>query len=101
MTTPAKKWKKEEIRFNMETNDKWLFRGLMAIYARQTEDERASEVTKHDNAVGFSGADSNFLSRAAVYYKSNGFLTKNHKEAVRKAMLKYAGQLCKIANKLI
>lgn len=96
-----KKWTKEEIRFNMETNDKWLFRGLLAIYARQTEDERSSEITKHDNAVGFNGVDSNFLSRAAVFYKSNGFRTKVHKEAVRKAMLKYSGQLAKIANKLI
>lgn len=93
-----KKWTSENIRFNMLTKDSWLYRGLVAIYNRQTEDERSAELTKHENGVGFSGVDSNFLSRAAKYYKDNGFLTQKHRDKVRTAMLKYSGQLSKIAN---
>ena len=93
-----KKWTKAEVAFKLETNDQWLFRGLTAIYARQTADERNDGVTKHENGVGFSGVDSSFLSNAAKFYQDAGFLTAKHKASVRKAMGKYAGQLAKIAN---
>lgn len=96
-----KKWTKEEIRHHLEMDDRWLYRGLVAIYARQTADERNDGVTKHDNSVGFSGSDSSFLSNAARFYQQHSFLTLKHRQSVRKAMLKYAGQLAKIANGLI
>lgn len=96
-----RKYTKAEIRFYLETNDKWLYRGLIAIYNRQTEDEKNAGITRHDNSVGFSGADSSFLSNAAKFLKERGFLTAKQRSKVRQAMLKYAGQLEKIANKLI
>lgn len=98
---PTRKWSKAEIRNKLETDNKWLIRGLLAIYARQTEDERNAAVTKHDNGVGFNGVDSSFLSNMAQFYKINGFLTTNQMKATRKAMLKYAEQLTKISNKVI
>lgn len=96
-----KQYSKAEIRYKLETNDVWLFRGLMAIYARQTADEQNDGVTKHENSVGFSGCDSSFLTNSAQFYERSGFLTVKHKAAVRKAMLKYAGQLEKIAKRII
>ena len=36
----AKKWTKEEIAAKLATDDKWLIRGLLAIYAGQTEEEK-------------------------------------------------------------
>ena len=100
MSAP-KKWKKEEIRHNLETRNEWLYRGLMAIYNRQTADEKNEGITKHDNSVGFSGCDSNSLSRAAQYYQKRGSLPKEWLDDVRSKMLKYSGQLAKIANNLI
>ena len=96
-----KKWTKEEIRFNMETDNKWLFRGLIAIYNRQTQDEKNEAITVHENGVGFGGADANILSSFAKQYGERGFLTKNQIDICRKKMLKYSGQLAKIANKVI
>lgn len=101
MTTASKKWTKEEIRFNLETNNVWLFRGLLAIYDRQTEDEKSSELTKHENMVGFNGVDSNILTSFAKHYKQHGWLSKKQIEITRRRMLKYAGQLTKIAQKEI
>ena len=97
MNAPKRKWTKEEIRFKMDTNNEWLYRGLLAIYDRQTADEKNDGVTKHENSVGFSGCDSSFLSNAARFYKQAGFLTPRQLSKVRKAMLKYAEQLAKIA----
>lgn len=99
MTTPApKKWKKEEIRFRLETNNDWLIRGLLAIYDRQTQDEKSSEITVHENGIGFNGVDANLLSSYARYYREEGWLSKKQIEYARKKMLKYAGQLARIAN---
>lgn len=99
--TTMKKWKKEEIQYKMKTDDRWLIKGLLAIYKRQTDDEQSSGATKHDNGVGFNGVDSSFLSNAAVFYMKAGFLTPKHMAAVRKAMHKYAGQLAQIANGML
>ena len=93
-----KKWTKAEIAFQIETNNAWLVRALLAIYNRQTEDEKSSELTKHENGVGFNGVDSPYLSRIAQFYLQRGFLTKPQIEAVRQKMKKYAGQLADIAN---
>ena len=92
------KWTKEEIRIKLETNNTWLCRGLVAIYERQTADEQSGSATIHDNGVGFSGCDSSFLSNLAISYKKYGRLSDKQLVSARKAMLKYAGQLARIAN---
>lgn len=97
----VKLWRKEEIRYNMELHNAWLYRGLLAIYDRQTEDEKASDLTKHENMVGFNGVDSVILSSYAKSLKEWGRLTPKQIAICRKKMLKYAGQLAKIANKEI
>lgn len=94
-------YSKEEIRYNLETNNEWLIRGLLAIYKRQTDDEQNAGITKHDNGVGFSGCDSSFLTNAAQFYQKRGFLTAKQLVSVRKAMLKYAGQLERISKGLM
>lgn len=95
------KWKKEDIKHKLLTDNRWLIKGLLAIFNKQTEDEKASEVTKHDNGVGFGGADGNILTSMAKFYNTRGFLTNGQLTYLRKAMPKYAGQLAKIANKVV
>ena len=100
-TTATKKWTAEEIHYMIETNDKWLYHGLMAIYNKQTEDEKAHDLTHHENNVGFNGPDSNIMSRFAKSYKRHGMLYSQDKAQCRKRLLKYCKQLAKIANKVI
>jgi hypothetical protein len=93
-----KTWTKDEIKIKLESDDAWVIRGLMAIYKHQTDEERAHDVTKEQNGVGFNGVDATILSDMAKQYLRTKFLTKRQIEFIRKKMLKYAGQLAKIAN---
>lgn len=94
----TKTWTKEDITSMLRQSDKAVARGVIAIYRRQTEDEKAVGETKHDNGVGFNGADARYLSYCARWAMKTGKLTGRHLEKARKAMMKYAGQLAQIAN---
>jgi len=43
-------------------------RALLAIFARQTKDEQAVNVTKEHNNIGFAGCDARSGSISAKYY---------------------------------
>lgn len=94
-------WKLDEIRYLLETNDKAVINGLIAIYNKQTADEKVVNETKHSNGVGFTGADAKVLSNMAKYAIAKGGLTEKQFIYVKKEIGKYAGQLTKIANKQI
>lgn len=94
----TKVWTKEEIRKKIQSSDKWLTRGVIAIYQWQTEDERTNEETNQSNGVGFNGSDAFILSRFAVYAMNHGKLVGKQIPLARKKMLKYSGQLARIAN---
>ena len=91
-------WSKDEIRENMQSSDKWLIRGLLAIYKGQTETEQEQFQTIEHNGIGFNGFDAEFLTSVAQQVLERRTLTANQVSAVRRAMLKYSGQLAKIAN---
>jgi hypothetical protein len=91
-------WTITEIRALLAENDKAVARGILAIYALQTNSEQATMETSESNGVGFSGADANFLSSLAQFYQAKGFLSPKQVEIGRKRITKYAGQLVKIAN---
>lgn len=89
------------------SNDKWLVRGILAIYACQTADERSSQTTKHHNGVGFNGTDANIMSSFARQIQSwqatenpryPSPLSPKQLGLARKKMSKYAGQLARIAS---
>jgi hypothetical protein len=100
-------WTKEEITENLKTNDTWVFRGVVAIYERQTADEQASEETKHHNGVGFNGVDGRIMSSFAkqiINWNPDKFrspLSPKQTQLARKKIMKYSGQLAKIANGVI
>lgn len=79
----------------LQTDDKWLIRGLLRIYSFQTQNEQQVRATNLQNGVGFSAFDADFLSGIAerVLKDPQRPLTPNQINAVRKAMLKYARQL--------
>ena len=59
----------------MECDDNFLIGCLMTIYDFQEEDEKATESTRYDNAVGFNALDAGIMSSFAEFYNRAGFLT--------------------------
>ena len=93
-----KTWTKEEIQALINRNDKAVIRGLLAIYDRQTADEKETESTNHHNGIGFNGCDAEFGSSLATQYREKGRLSQKQIASGRKIIYKYCGQLTRIAN---
>lgn len=89
---------KESIKALLERSDKAVARGVVAIYHFQTDREQALEETTHQNGVGFNSADAPFLTSIACWYLKRDYLTTKQTYRARKQLLKYSGQLAKIAN---
>jgi hypothetical protein len=91
-------YNKEDIQAKLKSSDKWLIRGLLAIYNNQTSHEKVVEGVVEDNGIGFNGVDGEILTKMAKWYNDKGWLSPKQIALVRRKMLKYAGQLAKIAN---
>jgi hypothetical protein len=97
------------IQANLRDDDRWLLRGLLAVYNFQTDDEQNSHSTRYHNSVGFSGPDAEILTSFAQQVqrwqrdRQNGTarynrpLSDKQLRIVRARMTKYAGQLARIA----
>ena len=94
-------WTKEIIKHQIETNQKWLERAIVAIYKKQTISEQKIEHSIEYNNKGFSGPDSKRLSYYAKWILSGKHLTGEHLITAKAKMLKYSKQLEKIANRKI
>jgi hypothetical protein len=94
---PAAPLTVEFVREKIATDDRWLLRGLVAIYHKQTEDEQRDAATKHTNGVGFTGVDATFASSLAEQVIRRGSLSPKQMIFARKIMKKYAAQLVRIA----
>ena len=82
----------------IKTNDRAVDRAMVAIYRRQTADEKRSSTTRHDNARGFSSADAGKGSYYARWVLNGNRLTGQHLRQARKMAIKYRRQLTEIAN---
>lgn len=91
-------WEKEDIRNLLQRSDKAVRRGLLCLYYLQTADEQNDAVTNSRNGVGFNSYDAKFLTSLAKFLIVNGYLTPKQIKYARDRLLKYAGQLAKIAN---
>lgn len=90
---------KEQIKTMLATRDIAVAKGVLAIFAYQTAVEQSAEATNQDNGVGFNGADAPILSSFAKQLLKGRTLSEKQMSIAKKKMAKYAGQLCKIANK--
>lgn len=86
-----------EIRNKLNTNDRWLTRGILAIYAKQTADEQTNGHTKHHNKQGFNANDAPILSFLARQVLAGRTLSPVQLRVARRRMPKYAAQLARIA----
>lgn len=82
------------VKQQLASNKVWALKALVRIYQEnQTADEQAAKVTSHDNGIGFSGCDAEFLSSLAEQYLRRGNLSDKQMSFVHKKMPKYARQV--------
>ena len=81
------------IRHKLATESAWALRGLVRIFENQTEDEKSSEDTKHDNGIGFTSADGHIMTSIAKQYIARGKVSDGQMRVIYKNMPKYARQL--------
>ena len=82
------------VRMMLGSNEAWALKALVRIFKEnQTADEQAAETTSHDNGIGFSGTDANFLSSLAKQYLERGRLSHNQKAAIYRTIPKYHKQV--------
>lgn len=92
-------WTKELITKLILEDDAALCRAVVVIYDRQTADEKSTAETKHDNGLGFTGADAKLLTSFARQIikrqekKVSPLLSDKQIPWARKKMKKYSGQL--------
>lgn len=100
-------WTKDRIAHLLNTNDLAVERAIVALYDRQTQDEKRDSDTKHDNRRGFRANHAPTMSYfARIILK--GWKTPNGKRRVhlnpvklakaRNVALQYHRQLAEIAN---
>ena len=99
-------WTKESIKAlinstNPVTARKAIERGVVAIYERQTQDEKSTETTRHHNNVGFQACDARRGSCYAKWVASGRHLTGGHYDKAKAMVTRYAGQLANIANEKV
>jgi len=88
----------EFVREQLKTNDKWAKAALLKIYEFQTADEQTSGYTKHYNNVGFSGADSEFMSSLAEQLRTKGWLSPKQMVYLHKRIHKYTRQIIEVSD---
>jgi hypothetical protein len=91
-------WTKDQIKEQLQKSDKWVLRAVCAIHAKQTAEEKSAKITRVYNGIGFNGIDAEILSSFAEQIQKRGFLTQNKLLIARRRIVKYAGQLARIAN---
>lgn len=87
-----------EIVAKLSSNNIWVERAIVALFKRQTEDEKNMGATVHLNSVGFNACDANVGSYMAKYVMSGRNLSGKWLEKARKMAIKYRKQLQAIAN---
>jgi hypothetical protein len=85
------------IKHKLYSDQKWLERGVVAIYEQQTDSEKRVDISLEHNKMGFSGYDATIMSTYAKWIITGGHLTGHHYFKVRAKMMKYATQLAKLA----
>lgn len=88
---------KEYIQYNLNTNDKWLYRALVKLFEYQTIEEQVFDESRELNRVGFNSTDAQLLSSYAKQYNDKHFLTPKQKEWCRKKIVKYWEQIWNIS----
>lgn len=93
-----KRYRAEDFKIRLMNDQNWIERALLVLFDRQTREEQAKEHAIVHNGIGFTGPDSHMLTYYAKWLRSGKHLSGKHLESARKRIVKYAGQLARIAN---
>ena len=73
-------------------------KAILALYARQTEDEQPTLATRHSNGRGFNASDARKMSFIAEFLRKGGHMKAETCRKHAPRLRKYAGQLVEVAN---
>lgn len=93
-----KTWTEAEIREGLQNQDAWVKRALLVLYEFQSPEERKERKNLLKDGAGFDSADVATLTSFVVFYQKYHYFTNHQIQESRKRLLKYAGQLVKLAN---
>ena len=85
------------LKTQLATRPQQAIKGLMRIYANQTESEQSSGIVISNNGIGFIHVDSEILTSFAKQFEERGSLSEKQLAILYKKMPKYAGQLINAA----
>lgn len=94
---PNKKTRILYIKERLQKDDRWLYRALVCLYERQTEEEKYNKQTSRKNGMGFNAFDAELLTRYAQMIIKGEGLGESQKREARRMIGKYAGQLYEIS----
>ena len=83
----------EMIATLVQRNDKAACEAILRIYGHQTEDEKRTDATRHDNGIGFQQSDAKFGSFIARLYRAGRMPYADRMVRVRRMAVKYRRQL--------
>jgi hypothetical protein len=86
-------WTTDAVKALLDTNPLAVERAMVVLFARQTEDERVTSLTRHDNSRGFSAAHASKGSYYARWVSSGRHLTGHHLDRARSMAKHYTRQL--------
>ncbi len=81
------------IRAKLSTDARWAQRGLLAIFANQTNSEQTEATVREHNNMGFRACDARVLTSLATQLRNRGFLTPKQITLLHTKMPVYARQL--------
>ncbi len=88
----------EIIKEGLENNPSWVLKGLLVLFELQTADEQKEGDTMHSNGVGFNAFDAKILTSFVKQMMSGGSLSMKQMVIAKKKIMKYSGQLTRVAN---
>lgn len=88
----------------LRTNDRAVGRALLALDARQTQDEQRTETTRYRNGMGFRPCHARMGTSMASFFRTRGYLSPKQiaywRQPMRCGNMRigiYAGQLLDVA----
>jgi len=91
-------WTKDDIKDLLKRDDRAVMRGLIVITSFQTAHERETHKTLELNDLGWNMIDADFMTSLAEQVKARQWLSAKQMNAARARLMKYAGQLVRVAN---
>lgn len=104
----SKVWTEAMVVHLLMTSDLAVERALVALYGRQTQDEKRDSDTRHDNQRGFSAAHArtgSYYARLVIRgwqqdgHRKNTHLYPTKLAKARAMVLRYRRQLVAVANR--